>query len=346
MSTRVGVIYDEAYLEHDTGAHVENSERLKSTLKLIEESGLKNEVEFINPRPATIDEIAMVHSKEYITRIEQKSEKGGGKLDVDTVTSKGSYKAATLAAGAVLTAVDEVMNSRFNSAFALVRPPGHHAACWHSMGFCLFNNIAVGAKYALANYDIQRILIVDFDVHHGNGTQDTFYTDPNVLYFSTHQYPFYPGTGNMDEKGAREGTGFTVNVPLIGGWGDFEYQAVFEDVLAPVARRFQPQLIMVSAGYDAHWADSIASMQVSVSGFSRLTEIIKTLANMICGGKMVFTLEGGYNTEALALSVAATLNTLLGKEYIDDPLGKKELEIHNNFYAFLKICQDKHNLKL
>jgi len=341
----VGLIYDPVYLEHDTGTHVENSQRLTTTLSLLEETGLKNKLVMLPPRVATADELAAVHAPEYILGIKSQSERGGGWLDSDTVTSPGSYNAALYAAGGTITALDAVMNRQVNSAFALVRPPGHHATCWQAMGFCLFNNVAVAAKYALANFDINKILIVDFDVHHGNGTQDTFYADQHVLYFSTHEYPFYPGTGSIDETGARDGEGFTVNVPLLAGWGDDEYQTVFEDILAPVAKRFEPQLMMISAGYDAHWADNLASMELSVSGFARLVEIIKTLADMLCKGRMVFVLEGGYNLEALSLSVAATLTTLRGDGYISDPLGKHVARSRNvSFDDFLKMVKEIHQI--
>jgi acetoin utilization deacetylase AcuC-like enzyme len=343
---RVGLVYDPVYLEHDTGTHVENIQRLTTTLSLLEESQLKDDLVLLSPRPATVDELSMVHAKEYIAQVERKCEGGGGWFDPDTVASAGSYKAAIYAAGGALIAVDAVMSRRTESAFALVRPPGHHATCWHAMGFCLFNNVAVAAKYALANYDIERVLIVDFDVHHGNGTQDTFYADKNVLYFSTHQYPFYPGTGSVDDTGAREGKGFTVNIPLIAGWGDSEYQAVFEDILAPIAMRFQPQLILVSAGYDAHWADSIALMQLSVSGFARLVEILKLLADTLCQGNLVFTLEGGYHHQALSTSILASLSILLGNKEITDPLGKKNSKIMTtNFDNLIKTVKDKHQIK-
>lgn len=342
---RVGLIYDPVYLEHDTGTHVENIQRLTTTFSLLEESQLKDKLVLLSPRPATIDELAKVHAREYITQVKRKCESGGGWLDPDTVASPGSHKAAIYAAGGSLVAVDAVMSKKVESAFALVRPPGHHATCWHAMGFCLFNNIAVAAKYALANYNIERILIVDFDVHHGNGTQDTFYTNRNVLYFSTHQYPFYPGTGSIDETGARQGEGFNVNVPLIAGWGDPEYQAIFEEILAPVAMRFQPQLILVSAGYDAHWADSIAQMKVSVSGFARLIEILKVLANTLCQDNLVFILEGGYHHQALSSSIVASLNILLGNREIADPLGKQESKAMTTIFDnFIKMVKEKHQL--
>lgn len=341
----VGLVYDPVYLEHDTGDHVENVQRLTATMCFLEENHLKDKLVLLPPRPATVDELSKVHAPEYIAHMQNQAETGGGWLDADTVISPGSYNAAIYAAGGVLTAVDMVMTRRVNTAFALVRPPGHHATCWQAMGFCLFNNIAIAAKYALANFNIERILIVDFDVHHGNGTQDTFYADPHVLYFSTHEYPFYPGTGSIDETGARGGEGFTINVPLIAGWGDYEYQAVFEDILAPAAKRFQPQLILVSAGYDAHWADNIALMQVSVSGFIRMVEVTKTLADMLCQGRLAFALEGGYHLEALSSSVAATINVLLGNREFSDPLGKKESTTRPiNFSSFIKMVKDIHNL--
>lgn len=344
--SRVGLVYDPVYLEHETGNHVENIQRLTTTVALLEESQLKDKLVLLLPRPATTDELSKVHAKEYIAQVEQKCASGGGWLDPDTMVSPGSYKAAIYAAGGVLVAVDAVMSKRVHHALALVRPPGHHATCWHAMGFCLFNNVAVAAKYALSHYELERVLIIDFDVHHGNGTQDTFYADSNVLFFSTHQYPFYPGTGSIDETGAREGEGFTVNVPMIAGWGDKEYESIFEDILAPLAMRFQPQLILVSAGYDAHWADNIALMKVSVSGFARLVEIIKVLADTLCQGNLVFTLEGGYHHQALSSSIAASLNILLGNKDITDPLGKQELTTRPaNLDSLIKTIKDRHQLK-
>jgi acetoin utilization deacetylase AcuC-like enzyme len=345
VELRVGLVYDPVYLEHDTGVHVENSERLTKTISLLEETDIICKLTLIPPRPASTEELALVHAMEYIEQIKKLSGSGGGRLDYDTVTSPGSYRAAVMAAGGLITATEAVLNKQVGYSFALVRPPGHHATCWQGKGFCLFNNIAIAAKYVLANYDINRILIVDFDVHHGNGTQDAFYTDPNVLYFSTHEYPLYPGTGHLDETGAREGTGFNINVPMVAGWGDNEYQAIYEDVLAPVALKYQPQLIIVSAGYDAHWADSLALMKLSVSGFARITEIIKTLADNLCPGNLVFTLEGGYNLQALSYSIAATLNILLGNNDFDDPLGKQESNVRfEDFDKFLKMIREKNRL--
>ena len=189
------------------------------------------------------------------------------------------------------------------------------------MGFCLFNNIAIAAKYAAANYNLERVLIADFDVHHGNGTEEIFYDDPGVLYFSTHQYPHYPGTGRVGDDGSGDGKGTTVNVPLPAFCGDDEYRRVHEEVLVPIAKRFRPQLILVSAGYDLHWADQLSAMQVTVGGFAGITGILKGLADELCGGKLLFSLEGGYHLKALALSLRACFEVLLGSPLSDDPLG-------------------------
>lgn len=318
----VGLVYDPIYLEHDTGSHMENATRLVSVVKLLEQTNMVEQIVPVAPRAATIDELAKVHSKYYISQVESIARMGAGWLNADTVVSPASYEVALHAAGGLINAVDAVMAGEVASAFALVRPPGHHATHSEALGFCLFNNIAVAARHAIDSYQLERVLIVDFDVHHGNGTQDTFYEDPRVLYFSTHQYPFYPGSGRIDEIGAGEGEGATVNVPMPAWCGDEEYLRVFEEILIPVARRFQPQLIMVSAGYDAHWGDNISLMQVSVTGFSKMVRILKTLADELCQGRLVLTLEGGYLDEALASSIKATLDVLLGNSDIVDPLGK------------------------
>ena len=343
--SRVGLIYDPVYLEHDTGTHVENAGRLTTTLSVLEETEVKQKIKLLTPRPASTEEIALVHSQQYIDQIKTISTRGGGSLDLDTITSSGSYQAALMAAGGVISAADAVMDKTVNHAFCLVRPPGHHATCWHGMGFCLFNNVAIAAKYILANYSIQRILIVDFDVHHGNGTQDMFYTDPNVLYFSTHQYPLYPGSGTLDEIGTREGEGFNINIPMAPGCGDSEYQTIYEDILAPIAIRYKPQMILVSAGYDAHWADNLASMQLSVFGYVRIAEILKVLADTLCDGNLVFSLEGGYHQQALAYSIAASLNILTGSKDFHDPLGIKQSRSNiADFEKFVRLIKEKHEI--
>ena len=319
---KVGYVYDPIYLKHDTGGHVENAKRLEAIISHLEETGLKQQLTPIEPRAASIEELSLVHRKEYISHIQDSAQRGGGWLDADTVMSAESYQAAIYAAGGLIRATEAVMDGEVSSAFGLVRPPGHHATAQRAMGFCLFNNIAIAAKFALAKYNLERVLIIDFDVHHGNGTQATFYDDPQVLYTSTHQYPFYPGTGDIDETGTGKAKGTTVNIPLPAGCGDSEYLSVFEQIIVPAARRFNPQLILVSAGYDPHWADALALMQLTVTGFAQIVKIIKGLADELCGGRLVFTLEGGYNLNALAASTKATFDVLLGKTSIEDRLGR------------------------
>jgi len=263
-----------------------------------------------------------VHTKQHVSHIQEVAKKGGGWLDADTVMSPDSYDVALYAAGGVIVAVEAVMEGKITSAFALVRPPGHHATPRRAMGFCLFNNIAIAAEHALAKYKLERVLIIDFDVHHGNGTQEIFYARPEVMYLSTHQYPFYPGTGGIEETGRGAGKGTTVNIPLPAGCGDSEYLQVFEQVIAPAAKRFKPQLVLVSAGYDAHWSDELALMQLSISGFGEIARVIRGITDELCEGRVVFALEGGYQLSALAASIKATLDILLGNTSIDDPLGK------------------------
>ena len=318
----VGYVYDPIYLKHDTGQHVENAKRLEALVSHLEQTGLKQQLTLVKPRAASVEELSLVHQRQYIWHIHDVAQKGGGWLDVDTVMSPDSYEVALYAAGGAIRAMEAVMDGEVGSAFALVRPPGHHATPRRAMGFCLFNNIAIAAQYALAKYRLERILIIDFDVHHGNGTQEAFYHNPQVTYTSTHQYPFYPGTGSVEETGSGEAKGATINIPLPAGCGDGEYLQVFEQIILPAARRFEPQLILVSAGYDSHWADGLALMQVSVTGFGQVARIIKGLAEELCGGRLVFSLEGGYNLNALAASVKATFDVLLGDSSIDDPLGQ------------------------
>ncbi len=342
---KVGLVYDPIYLKHDTGQHVENASRLEAVVSYLEQTGLMPKLTLIRPRAATTKEIALVHEKQYISHLQEVAAKGGGWLDSDTVMSPDSYQVATYAAGGVIMATEAVINREVVSAFALVRPPGHHATAQQAMGFCLFNNIAIATKYALAKYNLERILIIDFDIHHGNGTQAAFYDNPQVLYMSTHEYPFYPGTGSIEETGSGAGMGTTINIPLPAGCGDAEYLQVFEQIIIPAARRFSPQLIMVSAGYDLHWADPIGTMQVTTTGFTQMVKIIKELADELCDGRMVFTIEGGYNLTALATSIKATLDILLGNTNIEDPLGKSPRQSTTPSIApLIKAIKEIHTL--
>jgi len=316
----VGIVYDPVYLKHDTGNHVENPRRLAGMLSSLESSVLSRLVS-ISPRPAAQPELALVHSAQHIHNIQSMALKGGGWIDADTVVSKGSFEAAVYAAGGAIAAAEAVMSGQVGRGFALVRPPGHHATRDRAMGFCLFNNVAIAARYLLSKYPLDRLAIIDFDVHHGNGTQAAFETEPRVLYVSTHQHPLYPGTGHLEEIGSGEALGTKINIPLPAGCGDVEYKMVYEQIVIPAVKRFNPQFVLVSAGFDAHWADNISAMQVSITGFAEMVKLIKGLADEICGERLVLLLEGGYNLEALSAAVQATFEVLLGEVNINDPLG-------------------------
>lgn len=341
----VSYVNNEIYQKHDTGDHVEGKDRLTTIETVLSKTKTVERLKLLEPRPATIDELAYIHDHDYINSLKCEIDSGGGWLDPDTYVSRGSWEAALYAAGGLMNAVDVCMTGAEDGAFALVRPPGHHAVRSHQMGFCLFNNVAIAAKFALRNFDIQRILIIDFDVHHGNGTQEAFYTDPHVLYFSTHQYPWYPFTGSAEETGQGTGEGFNVNIPFQAGLGDSAYLRVFNEILVPLARRYAPQLILVSAGYDAHWQDSISQMNLSTMGYARMTKIIKAIGDEVCPGKLVYTLEGGYNRTALAYSVTATFEVLLGGTEVYDPLGAPPAE-HSpqDFDDFIKHILNIHKL--
>jgi acetoin utilization deacetylase AcuC-like enzyme len=316
-----GYVYDPLYLEHNEPGHPENRGRLEQTMRHLQDSRLLGRMTRLEPRDAAVGELSAVHRPAYIDRVRSAAETGRRWLDPDTYVGARSYAAAVRAAGGLLCAVDAVLADEVDNAFALVRPPGHHALADRAMGFCLFNNVAIAARHALQQHGLDQVLIVDFDLHHGNGTQDAFYEENHVLYFSTHQYPYYPGTGHWQETGRGVGEGYTVNVPLPAGVGDAGYQQVLDQVLVPVTGRFRPQLILASAGYDAHWSDPLGMMLLSVAGYAKIAATLTGLASELCDGRLVLTLEGGYNLEALSACIAATLSVLLGDEEVKDPIG-------------------------
>jgi acetoin utilization deacetylase AcuC-like enzyme len=328
------LIYDPIFLEHLTpSGHPERPQRVEMAIKVIEALGWleRDGLRLLPPRAATVDELAAVHHRTYIQMVEEachavaeEQAKSGRKtrfFATDTYVSAKSYEAALKAAGAPLTAIDAIMKGEVQNAYCLVRPPGHHALPDEAMGFCLFNNVAVAARYAIDSYGLERVMIVDYDVHHGNGVQDIFYEDPRVLYFSTHQAPFYPGTGHSHERGEGAGLGTTINVPLPAKTSFETFEAVFRQVLSPAAERYNPQLILVSAGFDAHWDDPLGDMYLSTAGFLRLTQIIIDLANLLCNGRLVMVQEGGYSLDAMGACVATCVNALLGDDAAVDSLG-------------------------
>lgn len=341
------ILYDPFFLEHDTGRHPETAARLTTIVDLLRERGLWNRLAHYDPQPAAWETVAAVHDADYLNLVRYYAARGGGWLTADTPFSARSFDVAMTAAGAAVQAVDLVLDGAAPSAFALVRPPGHHACPAEGMGFCLINHAAVAARHAVRNRGLERVLLIDYDVHHGNGTQDIFYEDPAVLYYSTHQYPAYPGTGAAREIGRGAGIGTTVNVPLPAGVGDTGYLKALEQTLVPVAREFAPELILVSAGYDAHWANteylSSIRMGVSVSGFGQWVALIRDLAAELCGGRLAFTLEGGYDQEALAWSVDATFRVLMN-EPVEDPLGPPRSLREPYIDDLLHECRRLHGL--
>ena len=300
----VAFIYDPIYLEHDTGAyHPENANRLRSILRAIEP--LRERLLFVDPKPAPLELVMEVHSPYHIDLIQEKS-LHQEPIDGDTQVSSESFEAALMAVGAGKEAVDMVLSGEIKSAFCAVRPPGHHATSTQAMGFCLFNNIAITARYAQSQ-GYEKVMIIDFDVHHGNGTQEIFYDDSSVFYFSTHQYPAYPGSGSFDECGSGEGEGFTHNFPLHPLSTDDDILPVYEEELPLDIEEFNPDIILVSAGYDLHKADPLAQLQVTTEGIKQIVEAIMRSSDV----PKIFMLEGGYDLNALGESVAETLDAML-----------------------------------
>lgn len=320
----LGLLYDPLFLEHETGQHPENAGRLRAVLSRLREQGLWDLVLHLAVEPARREALTAVHDAAYLRLLSEVSVAGGGWLTADTVISARSFEAARRAAGAAVRAVEAVLSGEAAPAFALLRPPGHHARPAAGMGFCLLNNAAVAAAEAIHRLGCERIFLYDFDVHHGNGTQEIFEGDPRVLYASTHQYPAYPGTGALAETGSGAGLGFTLNVPLPARVGDAGHLQAFDSVIAPAARRFRPQLLLISAGYDSHWTNgrylSSIQMGMTITGFAALVLRLRALAEELCDGRLALVLEGGYDPEALGWSVAATLEVLLDRP-IQDPLG-------------------------
>ncbi len=318
--SKTAIIYTPKYLDHKSGrGHPESPKRLKWIMKELNNSGLLNseKCSLVEPEPAKIEDVELVHESDYIRLVKKVSERGGGILDLgDTVVSAKSFDTALFAVGGAINAVNLVMERRVQNAFALVRPPGHHAGPYYAMGFCLFNNIAIAATHLLRNFNLNRILILDVDTHHGNGTQEIFYETDKVLYVSLHHDPKgFPGTGFADEVGDDNGMGYTVNIPFPFHTDDQIYIRAMNEIVLPIVRQYKPQFILVSAGFDGHYSDPIGELSLSTFSYTETFEKILTLASQLCNGKLVVVLEGGYSQEFLGTITAAVIAKMSGVTY-------------------------------
>ena len=314
LSLKTGIVQDERYFNHQPGLwHPESPDRLKAIYRRLEMNNLNKACQQIAPRFALEEEICLIHTPAYVRSIAATAGREVA-LDADTMVSSLSYETACLAVGGGLNLIKAICQKEVNNGFALIRPPGHHAEKNRAMGFCLFNNIAIAAAYALNEGWARRVLIVDWDVHHGNGTQHAFYSSAEVLYFSIHQYPHYPMTGRLEEIGEGKGRGLTVNTPLGAGYGDQDYIYLFSHLLSPIASQFKPDLILVSAGFDPYIDDPLGGMRITISGFVALAFILRKLAAKLCDQRLALFLEGGYHVEGMAQAVEAIIKVLLGEE--------------------------------
>lgn len=309
--------YDDAFLLHDTGRHPENAGRLKAVMSQLQERGLIERCIRPTWSPASKESLAAIHDPLYLETLEAFAQQGGGQIDADTIASADSWRAATLGAGAAIDAVERVVGGEATSALVLPRPPGHHALPDRAMGFCLLANVAIAARYALDRLGLNRVLIVDWDVHHGNGTQDIFWTNEQVGFLSIHRYPFWPGSGSAQETGSAAGLGTTLNLPVEFGTSRRDYLTHFETELERFAQQMRPDLVLISAGFDAHAEDPVGSLGLESEDFIRLTQAVQAVASTHCGGKVVSVLEGGYHPTRLAESVSLHLQTLLAAESRD-----------------------------
>ncbi len=311
---KTAIFRDSLFLDHDPGFdHPESPQRLKVINEVLDKKEVKDCFVYPEFDSATHKLISLIHDKDLINRVAETAGKIFDALDPDTKTSPDSYAAAILAVGAIVKGVDLLLAGDIDNGFAFLRPPGHHAEKDRSMGFCLFNNVAIAAQYAISHCGLKRVMIVDWDLHHGNGTQHSFDESDKVLYVSTHQFPFYPGTGALTETGKGKGDGYTVNIPLPGYQGDVDYATIFDDIIVPVGREYKPELILVSCGFDIYKDDPLGAMEVTAAGFAYLTRSMIQLAEEVCGGKLLVTLEGGYNLDGQRDGALAVLSELLGK---------------------------------
>lgn len=332
--------------EHNMIGHPEHAGRGKAVIDLLSKLGTLNGLTTLESKKASAQQIMRVHSQSVLERAEEISLRGGGRIDQDTYATDQSFDQALLAAGSVADAAINIAQGSSGNGYAFVRPPGHHAEFDRSMGFCLFNNIAVAAREVQASTNCSRLMIVDIDVHHGNGTQDIFYGDDSILFVSTHQYGswFYPGTGAAQEVGQTSAKGFNFNVPLPAGTGDVGYIRVVDELIVPAAQKFMPDMILISAGFDAHWQDPLASMELSLTGYAQISQRLIKLAAEICNGKILFVQEGGYMLDVLAHAVLNTVFALQKKDEIIDPYGKSPVLEEPELQGMIKELQLLHLL--
>ncbi len=317
-----GYVYEEIFTKHDFPGHPENAYRLVRVMDYLDKKGILAQLTQVPSRPARREELIRCHHPQHIELVKSVCQNGGGMLDPDTYTNEFSYEAALHAAGGLIDLTFGVIDGTLNNGFALVRPPGHHATPDRAMGFCLFGNVAIAARAAIAEKGLERVAIIDFDVHHGNGTQAILDDDPAVMFVSSHQYPFYPGSGSINDIGTGGAAGTKLNLPLMAKTDDEGFQRLYSEVVFPVLRRFQPELILVSVGFDAHWKDPLANIDLSLTGYCWLVEHLIALANEMCQGRIVFTLEGGYDVEVLAPGVGNVFRALMNNNEYHDDLGQ------------------------
>ncbi len=337
-----GYVFEEVFTQHNLPHHPENARRLSAIMSYLTQKGLLAQLTQIRSRSATPDELMHGHHPNYIELVEETCRFGGGMLDADTYTNEFSYKAASHAVGGLIELTAAVLNGELDNGFALVRPPGHHAIPGRAMGFCLFGTVAIAARAARRAMGVERVAIVDFDVHHGNGTQAILNEDPDFLFVSSHQYPYYPGTGALNETGLGPAEGTIVNIPLSVMIGDEGFKILYGETVFPIVRRFQPELILVSAGFDAHWDDPLANIGLTLTGYHWLCRSLIELAEELCQGRIVFTLEGGYNLDVLAPGVGNVFQALTGNSEPDDPVGPSpwaEPDVSNLLTEVKKVHQ-------
>lgn len=347
MTHKTAYVTHKRYNEHTMSGHPEHAGRLSSVWQHIKDAALTERLTPLKPQLLAESTILLAHDAELLNslgNIESLIDSRLYMLNPDTYMVPNSYTIARLAAGGVCAAVDAVMDGETDNALVAVRPPGHHATPSTAMGFCLLNNIAIGARHAQDTHGINRVMIVDYDVHHGNGTQDIFYFDEDVLFLSTHQSPLFPGTGMLQEIGEGPGAGTTINVPLRAGTGDKSLAQIYHEVVWPAAERFQPELIMVSAGFDAHWRDPIGGMRLTLNGFDHLTRELMAMADKLCDGKIVFVMEGGYDLEVIGMGMMNVARALLGDDKIEDPLGPAPMKSEPKVERVIASVKNLHNL--